>query len=67
MGFKKGRHSDIKGFRVLYKKGRHFSKGIPAVLKRAPHCFRIDCRFLWLILSFCPLARSTPARVKQEG
>ncbi len=67
MGFKKGRHSDIKDFRVLYKKGRHFSKGISAVSKRAPLCFRIDCRFLWLILSFCPLVRSTPAGVKREG
>jgi hypothetical protein len=44
-GFKKGRHSDIKGLRVLYKKGRHFSKGISAVSKRAPLGFHIDCRF----------------------
>jgi len=30
MIFKKGRHCNINGFRLLYKKGRHFSKGIPA-------------------------------------
>jgi len=65
-GFQKGLHGDIKGFQVLYKKGATFLRAFLPFQKGHRIVF-VLIAVLWLILSFCPLARSTPARVKQEG